>query len=602
MRKLYYVFLSYLILNSVSHAQVFYDVDFGSANLTEASLGHINNISRSFSGGRTNEVRLITSDGQPTQISIAITDDFTNRNSTGSDFPDYTLGYTVNQTSDSFFGNALPWNGNTNATGQFEIRGLDTSKLYSFDLFASRMNVSDNRETSFTVTGASSPQTILLAASNNETQSVQVLNISPDVNGVITIDVTAGPNNTNSSKFFYINALQMQEHDAAISQWNRSAELELVYPVNNSTVEEGKTIDVIWNSKHIRDVDIEYSTDGGINWQLHDVVDATIQHDRFIVPQGVNNLRFRVSGNGITDSSQDIQVIPDDGIAYDIYVLGSSTAAGSGPSHPYNAWVNKYSSYLEQLDTRFEVTNLAVGGQVTYNLLPDGTTIPAGVNETINSNGNVTAAISNNADGIIINLPSNDAARGYSVADQLQNYQTIIAAASAANIPVLITTPQPRFFGGNSGALTIQQNLLTATWQNYPNTTVDFWTGFPVAGDNGLLQEFDSGDGVHANNEAHQIFFERMLAAGIHTDVKQRVDQALSNPAFAKAQLSIYPNPTTTNINVAGITDQIQVNIYDLSGRLLKELITDGQINVEDLNAGTYLLVTENIQLKFIKI
>lgn len=267
---------------------------------------------------------------------------------------------------------------------------------------------------------------------------------------------------------------------------------------------------------------------------------------------------------------------------------------------------------MNQLDTRYEVVNLAVGGQTTYNLLPTGTAIPPAVNQTINTAGNVTAALNAGADGIVINLPSNDAARGYPVTNQLQNYQCIIANATAANVPVWITTPQPRDFGGNTTALTIQQNMLAATWNTYTSITVDFWTGFPVAGDNGLLAIYDSGDGVHANNTAHQIFFERMLAFDIHGMVKQRVDSALDSSACppgssyracrgTKAELSIYPNPASSILHIHGLQEMSSYQIIDMSGRTLLQGTTDEQIEIVELIAGTYLLLISGQQHKIIK-
>ncbi|MFT5667674.1 MAG: lysophospholipase L1-like esterase, partial [Vicingaceae bacterium] len=54
-----------------------------------------------------------------------------------------------------------------------------------------------------------------------------------------------------------------------------------------------------------------------------------------------------------------------------VVVLGSSTAAGTGPSSSDSAWVNRYRRHLQALNPQNVVTNLGVGGTTTYNIMPD---------------------------------------------------------------------------------------------------------------------------------------------------------------------------------------------------------------------------------------
>jgi len=595
-----FLILLLIALSFTSYAQTHYHFDFGAFSLEAGSRGQINNISRSYNSGNINDVRLITADGTQTDIVLRVTDDFRGRNTAGTALPNHLVPYSSSQTEDNFYGNAADFGGITNSTGAFQLTGLNPAKLYSFQIFASRMGTNDIRETDYTITGTST-QTVFLDASNNTDQTVEALNIVPDLNGLITISLTAGPSNDNSSKFFYISAMDMLEHDAPLSAINHSNVLTLTYPTAPAVWENGKVVTITWESFGLSDVLVESSDDGGMSWLPIATVPAVRGSYDYTVPQSVGDMHFRVSGNNLSDTSTAVQVIPDDGVEYDIYVLGSSTAAGTGPSHPINTWVNKYADHLYRLDTRYNVVNVAVGGQVTYNLLPTGHQIPAGVNETVNDQGNVTYAIAHGADGIIINLPSNDAGRGYPVADQLTNYQTIFSEANAATLPYWLTTPQPRDFGNNATALAIQQNMLAATWQTYPAETVDFWTGFPVNGDNGLLPRYDSGDGVHANNGAHQIFFERMLAAGIHTAVKTMVDAALDNPAFAKANLRTYPNPVFDTLFISGLDQSHSFKVSDNAGRYVLTGNTKDQIDLSQLSAGIYFLRIGSEVIKLIK-
>ena len=126
-----------------------------------------------------------------------------------------------------------------------------------------------------------------------------------------------------------------------------------------------------------------------------------------------------------------------------IVVLGSSTAAGTGPENIKNSWVNRYRSYLQNLNHNNVVINLAVGGYTTYHLLPtDTTAIPD--RPKADTAHNITAALIYKPDIIIINLPSNDAAYGYSAKGQIDNYKKICNPAYIQNIPVYVTTPQGR--------------------------------------------------------------------------------------------------------------------------------------------------------------
>ncbi|MGI9175948.1 MAG: SGNH/GDSL hydrolase family protein, partial [Rhodothermales bacterium] len=126
-----------------------------------------------------------------------------------------------------------------------------------------------------------------------------------------------------------------------------------------------------------------------------------------------------------------------------IVVLGSSTAAGTGPSDPDSAWVNRYRRHLQAMGPQYDVVNLAVGGYTTYQLLPTDSA-PTDGRPAPDSAHNITQALSLDPDAILINLPSNDAANGFSVEDQLANYALMLERAEAQNVPIWIATTQPR--------------------------------------------------------------------------------------------------------------------------------------------------------------
>jgi len=117
--------------------------------------------------------------------------------------------YPVSATDDYFFGHTTAFAGaDANPLGQFKLFNLDPSKTYDFTFFASRQTVNDIRDASYAVNGANSGS-VVLNASNNNTEVVTVSGISPDGNNEIFVDVTPGPNNDNGNGFYYIGLMQV---------------------------------------------------------------------------------------------------------------------------------------------------------------------------------------------------------------------------------------------------------------------------------------------------------------------------------------------------------------------------------------------------------
>ncbi|MFK8039660.1 MAG: GDSL-type esterase/lipase family protein [Crocinitomicaceae bacterium] len=202
--------------------------------------------------------------------------------------------------------------------------------------------------------------------------------------------------------------------------------------------------------------------------------------------------------------------------SYKIVVLGSSTAAGAGVSNSDSAWVNRYRSYLESINPNNEVVNLAVGGYNTYRIMPTGFTPPASrPNPDINKN--ISAALAENPDAIIVNMPSNDVAGGFSYAEQMFNLDTIVQIANASNTPIWICTTQPRNFS-SSTLLQLQSDLKDSINSIFNPFTIDFWS--TITNTNHTINPiYDSGDGVHLNDIGHALLHQRVVDEGILTSL-----------------------------------------------------------------------------------
>lgn len=196
---------------------------------------------------------------------------------------------------------------------------------------------------------------------------------------------------------------------------------------------------------------------------------------------------------------------------YHVVVIGSSTAAGMGAT-PNHGWVALYTQYLKGINTSYQVDNLAVGGYTTYDLCPTGF-IPSPNRPAPDPNHNITKALSLNPDAIIINLPTNDAGRDYTVTEQQDNYKRMVAAAAAQGVKVWIATSQPRN-AYNAGQIANLKAIRDWIISFYGSRSIDFWTGLTEPNDS-IKHIYSYGDGIHLNDAGHQLLYTRVVARNI---------------------------------------------------------------------------------------
>src|SRR5690606_9838727 len=216
--------LLFTALTVASYAQTITLIDFGQSGNTTEDVGWNNVTDPSTLGATTN---LVDQNDILTGEVLELTDVFDPLpNSTGTSTPDGSLPFPASATEDSFFGEDVPFESggtgtgfNTEPTGAFTLFGLEAGKYYSFTIFASRASLpepADTREARYTITG-STTETATLDASNNTGEVATILNIQPDINGEITIEVEKGPANNNSFGFYYIGAMEITKSDNTLS-------------------------------------------------------------------------------------------------------------------------------------------------------------------------------------------------------------------------------------------------------------------------------------------------------------------------------------------------------------------------------------------------
>src|SRR5690349_11249640 len=101
-----------------------------------------------------------------------------------------------------------------------------------------------------------------------------------------------------------------------------------------------------------------------------------------------------------------------------IVVVGSSTAAGSA-AYPYDSsWVGRMQSFFRKNtspgDPDTSVVNIAIGGFITYHAMPYPSPLytPPYNYPPPDPDHNITKALNENPDIVIVNLPTNDVAWG----------------------------------------------------------------------------------------------------------------------------------------------------------------------------------------------
>ena len=267
-----------------------------------------------------------------------------------------------------------------------------------------------------------------------------------------------------------------------------------------------------------------------------------------------------------------------------IVVIGSSTAAGTGASPFDSAWVNRYDAYLKTLHPDNQVINLAKGGCLTYHVLPTGSKV-ASKRPHPDTLRNITQALSLLPDAIIANLPSNDAAAGYGVREQLANFETIALAAWEVGVPIWFSTTQPRDF--SSDKIALQFMVRDSILRRFPERSINFWDD--LASPNGHIDaRVSAGDGIHVNNTGHGLLFERVRTKNILESIlaRQKKLYQMDKIWAQTVPLSVHtfrpppPKPRasasrqeTVLLQANQPMDSVTVEIFNVTGQLVRKRV-----------------------------
>lgn len=445
----------------------------------------------------------------------------------------------------------------TSTTRNLILNGLNDSLTYDLELFASR-NITGN-STIFIINGISKS----IITDNNKTNKVVFTSIRP-LNKRITIAIN------KSGTFTYLNGVVITE----ISNTSQNF-VPLAKAGNNFTV----TLPI---DSATLDGSASYDSDGNIIEYLWKKISGPAGLIVDNPNNSVTKIRNLVYGNYIFELAvKDNQgIIAKDTVSlqvqnsiqappnYDtincnknfkIVVLGSSTAYGTGASPIDSSWVNKYTRYLKLKNISNSVINLATLSLTTYQVLnPTGFIPPIG-RQIPDTNRNITKALSLKPDLLIINMPSNDIANGISLDEQKSNYERAMHLADSVNIPVWVTTSQPRT-NLNAGEKDQLKLLRDWTYLRFKEKAIDFWTD--LANEDGSINSiYNAGDNIHLNNDGHQILYSRVITESILDTMCLRSGNRYPI-ANAGKDTTVFLPSTLTNLNAALSSDPDGIIVF----------------------------------------
>ena len=118
-----------------------------------------------------------------------------------------------------------------------------------------------------------------------------------------------------------------------------------------------------------------------------------------------------------------------------------------------------------------------------------------------------------------------------------------------------------------------------AAWKNITLTNVEV-----IEPQNYQIGDFDDMPSCILNEDG---------TAATHVVIKKK-DSGIEKIANNTNEINIYPNPATNEIVISNIANNELVEIFDITGKLVKQVVYNNKINVSDLLAGIYTIKVNN--------
>jgi hypothetical protein len=340
-------------------------IDFGAATATTTNgpapndpLNFWNNLTADVAGVEGGLLsNLVTIQNQPTSVALEIVSRFNGANADGTAA---STVYPENATRDSLFGNTELFGGLSDIFPSFKLKGLDATKSYTLTFHASRTGVSDNRETVYTVSGASASSAALNAVNNLDGTAV-VSQISPDTDGEIMVSLAPGPNNNNGNHFTYLGTLKVEavvaQTPIVFTREPASQEvMELQPAIFSAAVQGTPPYFIQWRSNGV--------PVAGANQFTYAIPSATTNLSGTSYSVTVSNLMFgAISSNAVLTVTPNENSGADNGRILIDFGGANTTGRGPAPDDPFANWNNVSSSLGATVNG--QLPNLVTAGNLT---------------------------------------------------------------------------------------------------------------------------------------------------------------------------------------------------------------------------------------------
>ncbi len=148
-------------------------------------------------------------DGNITKASLTVVERFNNSNLDGVQNTSTEFDMPASVARSSYYGNSkAAFLDILVKQSVIKISNLNPAKTYNFCYYGSRGGTAEGRQTKFITKGQNEVVSYLLTG-NNSTKIACSNGVKPDANGDVSITITAGESNDNSTGFYYLTAMRI---------------------------------------------------------------------------------------------------------------------------------------------------------------------------------------------------------------------------------------------------------------------------------------------------------------------------------------------------------------------------------------------------------
>jgi len=177
-------------------------------------------------------------------------------------------------------------------------------------------------------------------------------------------------------------------------------------------------------------------------------------------------------------------------------VVGSSTSAGTGATVPDSAYINRLKAYYKAPGIIDTVYNLAIGGSWVGDV-------------------DITTALNKGAPILLVNYPSNNY-NATTNAAAIAKFQEIKDSCDARGVQFYCTGTAPRGITNYDAAGRANLIVLNDSLRNrFGSRFMDFLTPMLDTTNNGIKAAYSYGDDIHVNNAGHERYFQIVKAFNI---------------------------------------------------------------------------------------